>query len=219
MRCLVATVLLALATQTAAAEGVYFSESLGGTDVKDQLAPYMDNGFRFRIAGGYRAKNNLALELWFAVDINEREQYDDTYAAQGYALSTPDGYHGTGGYGDDSSNGQTSFTSFGLDAKWLHPVNNNLELYVRGGLSKGYADGLDAEGRGLGIGAGAQIKGKVPALGFLFWPFFFTDFGPKVTAAGFVDSTYEFYRLHGPSHTTDAQLSHLTVGFAVGSDF
>jgi hypothetical protein len=217
MRSVLAIALLALATQTAAADGVYFTESFGGTDVKDELAPYMSSAFRIRIAAGYR-KNNLALELWFAGGVNTSA---DSYGSDGlgYEVTTPDGYKGTGYYGDYTQDSSTDFTSYGLDAKWLHPVAPNLDVYIRGGMSKGYADGLDAEGRGLGIGAGAQLKGKVPALGFLFWPFFFTNFGPKVTAAAFVDTTYEFYRLHGATRTTDAQLSHLTVGFAVGSDF
>ena len=44
-------------------------------------------------------------------------------------------------------------------------------------------------GRGLGVGAGIQLKGKVPAIGFLFFPLFFADWGPKVTAALFVFCT------------------------------
>ncbi len=217
MRAALALVLVALVTQTAVADGLYFSESLGGTDVKDQLAPYMGSAARFRIAGGYR-KRNLAFELWFAADLNA-ESYVQYDASPSYEVTTPEGYHGTGYYGDYTHDHATSVESYGLDVKWLHPVSRGLEVYVRGGLSKGYADGLDASGRGLGVGAGAQLKGKVPALGFLFWPFFFTDFGPKITAAVFVDTTYEFYRFHGATHTTDAQLSHLTLGFAVGNDF
>jgi hypothetical protein len=217
MRAALALLLVALSTHSALADGAYFTESLGGTDVKDQLSPYMDNAARFRIAGGYR-KGNLAFELWFAADLNA-EPYDAYDASPSYEVTTPDGYHGTGYYGDYTHDHATSIESYGLDAKWLHPISPGLEVYVRGGLSKGYADGLDASGRGLGIGAGAQLKGKVPALGFLFWPFFFTNIGPKVTAAAFVDTTYEFYRFHGATHTTDAQLSHLTVGFAIGNDF
>lgn len=217
MRAALALVLVALAARTAAADGVYFSESLGGTDTKDQLAPYMGSAARFRIAGGYR-RRNLAFELWFAADLNA-EPFSSYDASPSYEVTTPDGYRGTGYYGDYTQDHSTNVESYGLDVKWLHPVSRGLEVYVRGGLSKGYADGLDASGRGLGVGAGAQLEGKVPALGFLFWPFFFTDIGPKITAAAFVDTTYEFYRFHGATHTTDAQLSHLTIGFAVGNDF
>jgi hypothetical protein len=220
MRPLLSLAVLALATQTAVADGMYFTESFGGTDVKNDLSYYMESAARIRIAAGYR-KRNLAFELWFAADMNTSY---DTYAPAdpGYEISTPDGYKGGSGYnggygyGGDSS---TDFASWGFDMKYLQPLAPNLEMYVRGGLSKGYADGLDAEGRGLGIGAGVQLKGKVPVLGFLFWPFFFTNLGPKCTAAVFIDTSYEFYRLHGPTHSTDASLNHLTVGFAVGNDF
>jgi hypothetical protein len=217
MRCLLSLAVLVLATQTAVADGVYFTESFGGTDVKDDLSPYMESAVRIRVAGGYRTKN-LAFELWFAGDLNAGSQgtYDDASPSTGYEISTP---NGGGYYGDGNSDSYTSLASYGLDLKYLQPIAPNLELYVRGGLSKAYAEGLDAEGRGLGIGAGIQLKGKVPALGFLFWPFFFTNIGPKITAAVFVDTSYEFYRLHGPTHTTDASLDHLTLGFAVGNDF
>jgi hypothetical protein len=218
MRCLLSLAVLVLATQTAVADGVYFTESFGGTDVKDDLSPYMESAVRFRVAGGYRRKN-LAFELWFAGDLNAGSQsYYDAPPSTGYEISTPD----RGGYYDgsySSGDSYTSLASYGLDLKYLQPIAPNLEMYVRGGLSKAYAEGLDAEGRGLGIGAGIQLKGKVPALGFLFWPFFFTNIGPKITAAVFVDTSYEFYRLHGPTHTTDASLDHLTLGFAVGNDF
>lgn len=209
---------LALATRTAVADGVYFTESIGGTDVKNELSTYMESALRIRIAGGYR-KKNLAFELWFAGDINTSpyNTYDAAPEKPSYEISTPD--KGGGYYGGTSGDSSTSLASYGFDVKYLQPLAPNLEMYVRGGLSKAYASGLDASGRGLGIGAGIQLKGKVPVIGFLFWPLFFTGLGPKVTAAVFVDTSYEFYRLHGPSHTTDASLNHLTLGFAVGNDF
>lgn len=68
--------------------------------------------------------------------------------------------------------------------------------------------------------AGNSAKGKVRALGFMFWPLFFSGIGPKVTAAVYVDNGYEFYRLHrSGDRSIDAQLTNLTLGFAVGSDF
>ena len=82
-------------------------------------------------------------------------------------------------------------------------------------LAQGYA------GNGLGLRAGAQVKGKVPVIGFLAWPLFFTGWGPKVTAALFLDNSIDVYRLHDRygSRAVDAQLSSLTFGFAVGTDF
>jgi hypothetical protein len=103
--------------------------------------------------------------------------------------------------------------------KFLQPLAPNVELYLRGGLSRGYAAGLDASGRGLGLGAGVQVKGKVSALGLVFWPLFFSGVGPKITAAAYLETGYEVYRLHGPRRSTDAQLNHLMLGFAFGSDF
>jgi hypothetical protein len=219
MRVLLSLAVLALATQTAVADGGYVTESFGGTDVKNDLSPYMESAVRIRVAAGYR-KRNLAFELWFAGDLNAGPH--DYYAAPdgNYEISTPDGgYKGGSYYPTSNGDSYTSLASYGFDMKYLQPIAPNLEMYVRGGLSKAYASGLDAEGRGLGIGAGIQLKGKVPVIGFLFWPLFFTGLGPKCTAAVFVDTTYEFYRLHGPTHTTDASLNHLTLGFAVGNDF
>jgi hypothetical protein len=96
-------------------------------------------------------------------------------------------------------------------------------VYLRGSAMVGGLDraGFDSfEGRGLGVGAGVQLKGKGSVLGLLFWPLFFTNVGPKMTAALWLDSGYEFYRLHGDRPTAiDAQLSTLTFGFALGSDF
>jgi len=185
-RRLLTLAVLVLATQTAVPDGVYFTASVGGTDVKDELSTYMESAVRIRIAGGYRSKN-LAFELWFAGDLNTTPQYGAYDESPSYEVSTPNGKGG--GYYYPSNDSQTSLASYGFDMKYLQPLAKNLEMYVRGGLSKGYAEGLDAEGRGLGVGAGIQLKGKVPVLGFLFWPLFFTGLGPKVHAAGFVDTT------------------------------
>src|SRR5207244_10566540 len=106
--------------------------------------------------------------------------------------------------------------------KYLAPLSAHFDAYLRGTISAGVADGAleGYEGRGLGFGAGVQLKGKVRALGFLWWPLFFTGIGPKVTAALYLDDGYEFYRLHGPAPVAvDAALTHMTLGFAVGSDF
>lgn len=216
-------VLTALAPATAAADGVYITESFGGTDVKDELSAHLSNAMRIRLAGGVRRKN-VAFELWMGIGVNTGSHHHDAAKPlpPNYEITTPDGdYHGGGYQGDAYDDGSTGLVTYGVDVKYLQPLSPNLEAYVRGGLSRGIAYGVDgdAAGRGLGIGAGVQLKGKVPALGFLFWPLFFTGWGPKITAAVFADTSYEFYRLHGASRSTDAQLSHLTVGFAVGNDF
>lgn len=205
MRRLVSLVVLVLATQPAAADGVYFTESFGGTDVKDELSAHMGSALRIRVGLGVR-RGSLAVELWGAGNINTE--------AHDHDAAPPEPYHGS--YVPHSS---TNFASYGVDVKLLRPLAHNLEIYLRGGLSAGYAEGLDAGGRGLGAGAGIQLKGKVSALGLLFWPLFFSGVGPKMTGALYFDSSYELYRLHGASRSTDAQLSHATFGFALGSDF
>ena len=73
-RRLLTLAVLVLATQTAVADGVYFTESFGGTDAKDDLSAYMESAVRIRVAGGYRSKN-LAIELWFSGDHNTTPQY------------------------------------------------------------------------------------------------------------------------------------------------
>jgi hypothetical protein len=226
MRLALAALVVALAgPATAAAEGIYFTENVGGTDVKDELAANISAATRIRVALGYRI-DKLAFEAWAGFLINDERYsgYEPSAPANAPAceITTPDKpwpCHDYGYTAPPSDSGSTDFFAWGMDVKYLQPVSKHVEVYLRGGLSKGYADGIDASGRGLGIGAGAQVKGKVPALGLLFWPFFFTNFGPKMTGALYVDTSYEFYRLHGPRRTTDAQLSHLTLGFAFGSDF
>ena len=84
------------------------------------------------------------------------------------------------------------------------------------GVATGALEGYG--GRGLGAGAGIQLKGKVPALGFLFFPLFFpADVGPKVTAALYLDTGYSFYRLRDSGGATiDVQINSMTGGFSVG---
>jgi hypothetical protein len=43
--------------------------------------------------------------------------------------------------------------------------------------------------------------------------------GPRATVAAFLDQGYDFYRLHGPGRTIDAEVTRWTLGFAIGSDF
>ncbi len=80
----------------------------------------------------------------------------------------------------------------------------------------------DYAGRSLGFGAGIQLKGRGSVAGLLAWPLFFLiNCGPMMTAALYVDDGYDFYRLHSPhaALAVDAQLTHLTLGIALGTDF
>ena len=193
-RWLVAVLVLA-SVSSARADGFYFSEGFGGARVHDEMAAYMPDAFRLKVGIGVRHRQ-WAYEAWFAGNMNTSLAFD----------GPP----------------QSDLVSGGLDVKYIQPLASHLEVYLRGSaMVGGGSEALEGfEGRGLGVGAGIQLKGKGSVLGLLWWPLFFTNVGPKMTAALWLDSGYEFYRLHGDKPTAiDAQLSTLTFGFAVGSDF
>ncbi len=200
MRLLSIVTLLALAT-SARADGIYFTESAGAGHVKDELAASMPDAFvRIRIALGLR-HGNWALEGYLAGHIDER-------AAPA------------------SDIGPTTLVAYGADLKYLQPLSEHFAVYLRGSLGRGILQGGpgDYSGRSAGFGAGIQLKGKVRALGFLWWPLFFTGIGPKATAGIFLDDGYDFYRLHehgdlDHGRAIDAKLTYMTLGFSVGSDF
>jgi Outer membrane protein beta-barrel domain len=218
MRAALALALVLGTASTAAADGIYFTEALGGSSVGNDLGHDITDAMRIRLSVGYRLNKSWAVEGWFAGDIGTTMNID----GQGYAarcvecndVAPPDyGYHRS-----------SSMTSAGIDVKYLRPLGDRFEVYLRGSLGKGWLDADDYSGRGFGIGAGAQIKGKVPAIGFLFWPLFFTNWGPKVTAALFVDTGADFYRLHrhgdlDNTDTRDGSFNRFTIGWAVGADF
>jgi len=194
-----------LASATAHADGVYYSEGFGATHVKDELAAHESDTtlLRMRVAGGVR-RGAWSYELGLAMSLDAGE------------LAYEGGVRGTSLGGVD------------VTVKYNQPIASHLELYVRGNASYAWADGdLNGyAGRGLGFGAGIQLKGKGSVAGLLFWPLFFlVQKGPMMTAALFVDDGYDFYRLHPDGDlargqdAVDAQLSHFTIGLAVGTDF
>ncbi|MEZ4402428.1 MAG: outer membrane beta-barrel protein [Kofleriaceae bacterium] len=199
----VAAAVVLSATAPARADGTYLAIGMGPGTVTDELGGYVRETFAGRIAVGHRF-DNLAVE----------------------------GYLGPEGDAGTSGPYSMSALRLGVDAKYIVPVRDHVQLYVRGGLSKmsmdldSYGEGRYAstafEGRGLGGGAGVALRGKVRALGFLYWPLFFIPVGPKVDAALFVDHGVDFYRLHavdGPARSIDARFTRLTIGFNVGADF
>jgi hypothetical protein len=209
MRRALPLVLVLLMAAPAAADGIYVTESFGGADVKDELGATIDSAVRIRASLGVR-RGRWAVELWGGGYIAERRpNLRCERCAAPY-------------YFDSASLG-----TYGLDLKYISPVSRHVEIYLRGGASAAVLDGAGLDGyagRGLGVGAGAQIKGKVRALGFLWWPLFFAGVGPKITASLWADAGTDFYRLHrgGQIDATpaiDARLTSLTFGFAVGSDF
>ncbi len=192
--------------------GVYFTEGFTVWNVHGDASSAWDGAVALRIGIGYRRKQ-LAFELWGGVGGGwSRER---SYESSGSYLSLPDGAPQR--IDDDYRYGGDELGLVGLDVKYIKTVSRYAEVYARGRLSHAYAGSL-GDGRGLGLAAGAQLKGKVPVIGFLFWPLFFTNLGPKCTAAVFAETGYEFYRLHG-YRTTDAQITQWTFGIALGSDF
>jgi hypothetical protein len=198
MRLLIVAALCA-STGTAAADGLYLTEGFGGLTIGDELGEHTRGGPRVRLAVGAKVASRWSVEGWIA----------GMLPASGLESG-----RGTGSRLDGSP-----LTTYGLDVKYANPISDHFDLYLRGTISRG-TFGADYAGRGLGGGAGIQVKGKVRALGFLFWPLFFAKVGPKVTGALFIDSGYEFYRLHSRgARSIDAQVTSMTFGFAVGSDF
>jgi len=195
---------LSAGARSAVAEGTYFSFGAGPTTVDDQLAVHTGDGGRIRMAIGHRF-GQLAVEGFVAPEFFD----NDMITAIG----------------------------LGLDVRYILPLSEHLQTYVRGSASRlsttidrgygygsqpGYESGTEMSGRGLGAGVGLQLRGRVRALGFLYWPLFFIPAGPKVNAALFVDHGYDFYRLHdrtGTYSSLDARVTRLTFGFNVGADF
>src|SRR5258706_10532349 len=136
--------LLVLAPTAARADGFYYSESFGGVKVKDELSAYMSDGLRIRLAIGMRHQN-WAVEAFFAGNID-----DHTTVRADRAEAT-------------------ELDTYGVDIKYLQPVARHLEVYLRGSISAAVVDStLDGyvhgplggyAGRGLGMGAGIQLKG------------------------------------------------------------
>jgi hypothetical protein len=204
MRLGLAVVLVASLAPAASADGFYFTESIGGVRVEDRLGDLVDDGLRARIAVGWRGKR-------WAIEGHLAFTGGDRYDEQTGLYETREG-----------------LTTYGIDVKYIQPLSRRLELYVRGTASRGVLTGSEGDfsGRGLGIGGGVQLKGKVPVLALLFWPVIFIPKvpGPKMTGSLYVENGFEFYRLHpdgalDATPSIDAKLSHVMFGFAVGSDF
>lgn len=200
-----------LSPAAARADGLYFSESIGGTSFRNEIGAHVDGAVRMRLAIGYRS-GDTSIEGWFGADL-----------ATGHEPVAIDVY-------------SPDLVALGLDVKRAFRVTDWLELYGRASLSRIEADGGTISGwsgRGLGVGTGAQIKGKVPIVGLLYTPLLIAcvvsdvcargKLGPRATAALFIDQGYDFYRLHRGGEwgagSIDAEATRWTIGFAVGSDF
>jgi hypothetical protein len=213
---LVLAALMAVPATPASADGIYFTESFGGANIKDELGERIDSAFKLRVSVGVR-RRRWAVELWGGGYLAE-QQGPGSLGKPGCA-----GCEGRDYYAYSTA----SLGAYGLDLKYIETLSRHFEVYLRGGPSAAIVDGAGLDGyagRGLGFGAGAQLKGKVRALGFLWWPLFFTGVGPKVTASLWADAGYDFYRLHRGGKleavpAIDAKVTSMSIGFAVGSDF
>jgi hypothetical protein len=205
----VALTVLALAATAspARADGHYFSFGAGPTETSDELAGATDGGGRIRLAIGHRF-GNVAVEGFLAPE-----------------------------FLDASDSQSLDGVGYGFDVRYIVPLTSGVQGYVRGSASRltlhdhgTVYDGAgsptfgadERSGRGLGAGVGLQLRGRVRALGFLSWPFFFLPLGPKTNAALYIDHGVDFYRLHDASGRTDAvdaKLTRWTFGFNVGKDF
>jgi hypothetical protein len=194
----------AAGVQRARADGAYVAESFGVATGRGRLARVLGSPLHLRIAIGMRL-GNFALEPWILADL----QTDRTGAFKGIV-------------GGDPIDGTADLNVMGLDAKYIVPLDDRLEVFVRGGPlvadGTGALDGM--HGRGVGFAGGAQLSGRVRALGFLWSPLFFLERGPMVTGALFLDAGYDFYFLRrSGGGAIDARVGHVSVGFAIGSAF
>jgi hypothetical protein len=200
-------VALVAAPAVAGADGIYFTEGFGATRFDDDLGQRVDRATRLRVSLGFRS-GQTAVEAWIGGDLAD---------------------------GASSAAQQPSAMTYGLDVKRIFRIAGRLEGYVRGSMSRMAIEaGSPLEGysgRGLGVGTGVQVKGKLPAITLLYLPLALVclvpdacrKMGPMATVALFVDQGYDFYRLHRDGRwdapSIDAEATRWTFGFAIGSDF
>jgi hypothetical protein len=190
MRALVLLLATSIAAP-AAADGLYFTESFGASDIDGELEQHFHGPFRVRAGLGMR-RGAWAFEL---------------FAGAMMPATTPPRPQGSALEPEPAD----ALVSYGLDVKYLQPVTRYFELYLRGRVAGAHMQGeLEGYlGRGLGGGAGAQLRGRRR-----------TRWGWHIGGGGFVDLGYERYRLYGDgAPALDAKITSITFGFAVGSDF
>src|SRR5687768_3225006 len=155
-RWLVAIAVLAGAG-AARADGAYVTESFGVATSSGFASGMIGTPLHLRVAIGMRL-GNIAIEPWILSDL----QTDRDGAILGLA-------------GGDPRPGTADINSMGLDARYIVPVHDHVALFARGGpmVSDGTGALAGYHGRGVGAAAGAQLSGKVRALGFLWAPLFF----------------------------------------------
>jgi hypothetical protein len=195
----------ALAPGTAAADddGFYLSEGLGVNRFADELDDVAgDDALHVRGALGYRV-GHVGVELWVqgALPLAAHGQPEPGIGTRPGARGSTDG-----------------LATYGVDVKFVQPISSILDAYARTGLSRMQLG--DYDGNGIGAAAGLSIGGDVPALGFLWWPLFFTNAGPKVHTALWLEANTSFHRVHADGFSSiDARMSGWTLGLSVGQGF
>jgi hypothetical protein len=191
-------------TRAEGIDGLYLTESFGVASAGGRFSSMLGTPLHLRLAAGVRV-GNVAIEPWILSDL----QTDRDGATLGIA-------------GGDPRPGAADVNSWGVDFKYIVPLERHVSLFARGGplVSDGTGALAGYHGRGIGAAAGAQLTGKVRALGFLWAPLFFVKRGPMATGALLIDAGYDFtfLRMAG-APPVNARIAHISVGFAIGSAF
>jgi hypothetical protein len=191
-----------VAAASGRADGLYFTEQIGGARTGGQLGDYFGGGFAGHIGLG------LHLEGWAF----EGSVHFDELAGRGVFAG-----------------GDYEAVAWGAGVRRLFPVSPWVRLYARGGVESVRIDqtswgepnlGDGYRGRGLTYGGGLMLSGRVPLLGFLFAPLFFTDIGPKVSAGAWLDVGDRLLDLHEDrASDLDGFTRTFLVGFSLGGSF
>lgn len=199
-----AALAVVLATTAAHADGFYYSQGYGISSVRGDAAPLIGESIQLRLTAGWRF-GAFTVGPWAAVDMaGER---DGAY------------FRFVGG---EPTMGDSDLKSYGVDGRYTQALHERVNAYVRTGPR--YAAGLGAldgySGFGVGAATGLQVTGRVRALGFLFAPLFFTNYGPKITASSFIDANVDWYHLDKAGMPSlSMPLVGVTVGIGAGSHF
>lgn len=184
--------------QTFRPSGVYGFEGFSYSRIHGELSARASDAMQLQVGLGYQPQNSL-----WAYEIMGR-------AGEAFEVD------GTGG----------SMLGWGVRAKRFVPLRKHIHLYGRAGLTENLLTdiaGPDLVGFGLEYGAGAMASFRVRALGLLFWPAFFLDFGPKVNVSIWADLGGEMGNLHSGHESNadsyDYRTASASYGIIVGGHF
>tara|TARA_R110002096_G_scaffold401386_6_gene598303 strand:- start:46006 stop:46644 length:639 start_codon:yes stop_codon:yes gene_type:complete len=167
-----------------------------------------------KLHGEITARAPAALQVQFGVG------YQPQNSLWAYELM------GRGGGTLDEGGDEAALLGWGVRAKRFVPLARHFNLYGRVGVTENFMSswqGSDLAGFGLEYGAGAMASMRVRALGLLFWPAFFMDFGPKVTLSLWADLGGEVGNLHAghesSSESYDYRSTSAGYGLTIGGHF